>query len=237
MTFSWRYSKSVLLCCCLFLSAISHADENRQSLSAIVDAAVKASQKQAAQLGYKHVSVETRPLDNRLNLPTCSEPLKTSMANSNNVLGPISVGVQCTGIRPWTIYVRAQVSALQPVPVLTKSLNRNTVITRQDLELVNMPLNSTATGMITDAEQIIGMELVRPMAKGDYLRAKLLRAPKVIKRGQQVALTVNYNGLSIRGQGKAMADAIAGESIRVTNTSSGIQVEGIALPDGTVVVR
>jgi flagella basal body P-ring formation protein FlgA len=43
-------------------------------------------------------------------------------------------------------------------------------------------------------------------------------------------------GLTVRSQGKALEDAIAGERVSVVNSISGVKVEGIAGTDGTVTV-
>ena len=71
---------------------------------------------------------------------------------------------------------------------------------------------------------------------GSSIRIDQLRAPKVIKRGQQVTLLTGLNGLEVRIQGKALRDAAAGERVTVTNLSSGKQIEGTAHSDGTVSV-
>lgn len=90
--------------------------------------------------------------------------------------------------------------------------------------------------MVFDPQQIIGMELTRPLNAGSTIRISHLRPPKVIKRGQQVTLVTGLDGLEVRIQGKALRDAAAGERVAVTNLSSGKQIEGTAHSDGTVSV-
>jgi flagella basal body P-ring formation protein FlgA len=102
--------------------------------------------------------------------------------------------------------------------------------------MTDQPVQASMQGVITDPDQIIGMELTRALNAGSPIKPNQLRAPKIITRGQQVILVSGTNGLEVRMQGKALKDAVAGERIKVTNLSSGQQIEGIANTDGTVSV-
>ncbi len=205
-----------------------------QSLDSISAAAISASEERARQQGYENVDVEVRPLDDRLQLPQCGQPLSSFIPPASRMLGAVSVGVECEGPQPWTIYVRTQVQAQRAVPVLARAVARNTVITAADIMLVNQPLESVGEGLVFDPEHIIGMELTRSLDEGSTLRVRHLRAPKIIKRGQQVTLVSGTGGLEVRMQGKALADAAHGERVGVAATGSGKTVEGIAHSDGSV---
>ena len=238
MTFFWHFYKIFAALLISLSAATSWAtDSPLQPLQSIIDAAVNSSQQRASALGYNNVTIETRPLDSRLRLPLCSKPLNTAEPTSGQVLGSISVGVRCQGENPWSIYVRTKVSAMQAVPVLARPLARGDIIAESDLKTVNQLLGAVGKGIILDTRQIVGMQLSRPLDVGSSLRTNQLKKPKVIKRGQQVTLVANMNGLKVKSQGKAMRDAVAGERVIATNLSSGKQVEGTALSDGTVIVR
>lgn len=237
MTIFWRCGCRALLAIAGFslIAPWASADANHP-LDSISAAALAASEERARQHGYDNVSVEVRPLDQRLRLPHCQEPLSSFIPQANQVLGSVSVGIACTGDKPWTIYVRTQVSAQQAVPVLARPLARNTLITEADIKMIKQPVKSASNGVIYDPQQIIGMELTRQLDAGSVVRVTHLRAPKVIKRGQHVTLITGLEGLEVRIQGKALRDAASGERITVTNLSSGKQIEGIAHSDGTVTV-
>jgi len=235
MTNYWRRLLPVSLAGSIFVAAapITFAD-SVQALASITEAAATQSRERARRQGYDNVLTEVRPLDKRLRLPQCSEPLSTLPSQSSKVLGPLNIGVRCNGEKPWTIYVRANVSAQQSVPVLVRPLPRHAIITRDDLKLLDQPIHSATNGVIFDPNQIIGMELLRPLDIGSSVKVNQLRPPKVIKRGQQVTLVASFNGLDVRIKGKALGDAAVGERVTVTNLSSGNRVEGIARKDGTV---
>jgi flagella basal body P-ring formation protein FlgA len=238
MTIFWRrclYTSLLTGLCC---SAPGIAAEQAiQALPSIMAAAVTASKDRAKDHGFENVAVEVRPLDQRLRLAQCSQPLATFTPQTSQVLGAISVGIRCTAPKPWTIYVRTVVSAQKAIPVLARSLARNTVISEADIKLVSQPLQAQANGVIYNPEHIIGMELTRSLDAGSTVRVNQLRAPKVIKRGQQVTLVAGMNGLEVRIQGKAMKDAAEGEWVTVTALDTGKKIEGIAHSDGTVSVQ
>ena len=208
-----------------------------QPLDSIVAAAASASERRAKNEGYENVSVEVRPLDARLRLRQCQQALSTFAPQASQVLGSVSMGIRCSDAKPWTIYVRTQVTAQRSVPVLTKSLPRYAVVMPEDIKLVERPLHSAANGLVYDPAQIIGKEITRQLDAGSTIRINQLRAPKVIKRGQQVTLVTGVNGLEVRNQGTALKDAVAGARVSVKNLSSGKQIEGIARSDGTVTVQ
>lgn len=238
MTKFWRTIAAAPLA--VFAGSIALASastEPYQSLDSIVTTAANASEERAKNEGYENVSVEVRPLDARLRLRQCQEPLSTFAPQAGQILGSVSMGVRCSDAKPWTIYVRTQVTAAQNVPVLTKSLPRNAVITAADIKLVQRPLQSAGNGLVYDPSQIIGKELKRQLDAGSAIRISQLRAPKAIKRGQQVTLITGLSGLEVRNQGLALRDAVAGERVAVKNLSSGKQIEGIARSDGTVSVQ
>ena len=237
MSIFWRklYCRLLLLTACCTGGTVAAA-ESYQTVDSIVAAAAATSQERAAQQGYKNVVVEVRPLDKRLRLPLCGSSLETFEPQVSQVLGSASVGVRCTGPEPWTIYVRTNVSARQEIPVLARSLPRNTVVTEADLKMIEQPVPSVGNGTIIDPSRIIGMELTRALNAGSTVRLNQLRAPKIIKRGQQVTLTSSLKGLEVRIQGKALGDAAEGERVAATNLSSGRKVEGTAHSDGTVSV-
>ena len=225
----------VVLIAATHASAVN-ANPAIQPLSSITAAVASASKAKAEQAGYSNITVDVRPLDSRLRLPLCNEPLSTFSPAGSDSLGATSVGVRCSGEKSWTIYARTNVSAQKAIPLLARPLPRNTLITKSDIVMTDQPVQASMQGVITDPDQIIGMELTRALNAGSPIKPNQLRAPKIITRGQQVILISGTNGLQVRMQGKALKDAVAGERVKVTNLSSGQQIEGIANTDGTVSV-
>ena len=234
MTIIWRYILPTgLLTVGLLTNSYATAGET-QALESITTIATSASADRATQHGYTNVTAEATALDPNLQLPQCEKALETTPAQNSKVLGSINIRVRCPGEKPWTIYVRTQVSAVTLMPVLSRPIARNTLISKDDIKMIDLPLNSAQKGIIYDPNQIIGMELTRSLDAGSSLKLNQLRPPKVVFKGQQVLLVSRINGLTITMQGKAKKDAVAGERVEVTNSRSGTDLEGIAQADGSV---
>ncbi len=204
------------------------------SLSEIAGTAAMAMQAQAYNAGYREVEVKLRPLDARLNLAKCSNPLEALPANSMRPLGAVSVGVRCSGDSPWTLYVRGQVSATEQAPVLVTAVGRGEIIGSDDVNYEVRQISNDYAGIISDINDIIGKEARRSLRAGDAIRFNDLRAPQLVERGQTVTIVSGIAGLQVSMQGKALAGGAKGDRLIVSNLSSGKRVEGVIMANGAV---
>ncbi|MDP5070044.1 MAG: flagella basal body P-ring formation protein FlgA, partial [Congregibacter sp.] len=124
----------------------------------------------AAEQGLERVEVRVRPLDQRLRPTLCDSELEIVRPHSGRVLGPVSYGVRCSGSVPWTLYLRAEVTASVELPVLTEALPRGTILSPDDFEMVTRRITTRAADIIVDPDMAAGMELKRPLAAGSTLR-------------------------------------------------------------------
>src|SRR5690606_29825878 len=110
-------------------------------------------------------------------------------AQPQRTLGQTTVGVRCkSGDKPWTLYVGVFAAAYREIPVMATALPRGAIIGLSDLRFIRQPINQASQQIILDADQIVGKELKRPVAEGATLSQPMLKAPKIVKRGQQVTL-------------------------------------------------
>ncbi|MEE4202185.1 MAG: flagellar basal body P-ring formation chaperone FlgA [Halieaceae bacterium] len=207
------------------------------SVSDIATTALLEMERRAQEHNYQDIEVQIRPLDARLNLAACGQPLRVLPENTRRALGPVSVGVRCDGPQPWTLYVRGQVSASATVPVLAASVGRGELIGKQDVELEVRRITRDIGPIVTEIEDIIGKEARRDLVPGRTLKYADLRAPELIARGDLVTLVSGGGGVKVSMQGKAMAGGAAGDRILVTNLSSGKRIEGVIAADGSVILE
>lgn len=208
--------------------------ENLHSLQDILAQASLAAAATAREQGYTDPQVSARPLDSRLHLQACAAPLQTFASPGARAIGPVSIGVRCDEPQAWTLYVRLDVSTNVTLPVLTATLPRGTIIAAGDLEMVTRTLSADPAATILDPAQVIGMELTQAAPRGSALRHSQLRPPRLIERGQTVTLVAGADGVQVTMQGRAMANAAAGDRLLVTNLASGRRIEGVVSPDGSV---
>lgn len=220
----------------LLASAMPQLSHAGQSVSAIAATAALFAEDRAVRQGLDAVNVNVRPLDSRISLSECSSPLKTS-SPGERVLGPVTVAVKCMSPAPWTVHVRATVTATVEMPVLARTVNRGDVIGRYDIEWRSQEIATHLVGYLNDERSIIGKEARKHLRPGSPLRASDLISPQIIDRGQTVDLVARSSGLVVNMQGTALANGAEGDRLLVKNLSSGKKVEGLVMAGGTVLIQ
>jgi len=130
--------------------------------------------------------------------------------------------------------VTGRVMISRDVPVLARRLASGTVIGESDLVWQSIPQERLTGEVLTDASQIIGLELRHGQAEDALLRARDLIPPRLVKRGSLVTMMVATPSLRITTQGRALQDGALGDIVRITNVQSHRIVEGTVQANGTV---
>lgn len=212
------------------VSAATATQPHEDILNMVEFAALQA----ASDQGLERVEVRVRPLDQRLRPSLCDRELEIVRPHNGSVLGPVSYGVRCSGSVPWTLYLRAEVSASLDLPVLKKALPRGSILGADDLEIATRRVTAQVADVILEPAAAEGMELKRPLPAGSTLRHGHVDLPELVSRGQMVTLIAGGGGVEVRMQGKAMGSGAQGDRLLVTNLTSGRRVEGLILPDGSI---
>ncbi|HCG95712.1 MAG TPA: flagella basal body P-ring formation protein FlgA [Halieaceae bacterium] len=212
----------------------SAAEQSHSELGGI---AARALEEQARSKGLQTVHVEVFPLDQRVSLPECNEPVRILKDRNQSVLGRVTIGMRCETPEPWTIYLRGRVTSLVSIPVLNAPINRSELIVESDIVFQEMEIDADLQGVFIDPKQIVGKIAVRNLIAGKPLRQSDLKAPQLISRGQSVNITSRAGGLIVTMKGKALGNARAGDRLWVQNQSSNKRVEGEVTAEGEVLIR
>ncbi len=181
--------------------------------------------------------VEPTALDSRLRLSRCSEPLEAYLPNGSIGPGNVTVGVRCTGARPWSLYVPVAVKVMAPVAVLARAKSRGEILERSDFIMEKRDTASLRAGHFDDPQALVGMRMRLSLTAGGVVSHRHLERPNLVKRGERVMLISGARGFSVQMHGRALEDAAAGERVRVENASSSRVVEGRVTPDGKVRIQ
>jgi flagellar basal body P-ring formation protein FlgA len=134
------------------------------------------------------------------------------------------------------ISVAGYVKATVEVPVVRRSVQRGEVIADADIDYVTMPAAGLTKGLVLDPSQLAGKAAKRTLHADRAVRAVDLMAPILVARNSNVAMIYVVGTLQITARGRALADAGAGDTILVLNTSSKKTVEAVVLDANTVAV-
>jgi flagella basal body P-ring formation protein FlgA len=127
-----------------------------------------------------------------------------------------------------------RITTVATIPVLVRPLRNGEVITASDIDWLEVEVNSSGKDAILSADDLIGRTPRQTITAGQPVRPHQVLAPVVVARGSLVTMVYDYNGLQIRSQGKALADAAQGEIVRVANVGSSRTVEAVVVAQGVV---
>lgn len=172
------------------------------------------------------VDITLTGIDARTSVPPCAA-LEPSLPPGSRPWGNTAVVVRCTVPQPWTLYVRAQVKVVSDYVVSSRPLMQGRPITASDLAVHRGDLTQLPAGVITDVSQAVGRTLTASLPFGSPLRQDMLRAQPAVMLNQSVKLVSTGRGFSISADGRALGNAVEGQSVQVRN-ASGQVVSGIA---------
>lgn len=135
------------------------------------------------------------------------------------------------------LFVSGTASMMVEVSVPKLDMAEGTAITADDLEARLVASSTLGSRDIAKAKDIIGQVVKRRLRAGNPVFANDIEAPKLIRRNQIVTIVLDIPGLMIKTEGKALADGVAGETIKVMNTQSKMIINATAVSPGVVRVN
>ena len=177
--------------------------------------------------------LQVGPVQPRLQLPRC-EDVKAGIAPGLRDRSRVLVELRCEGRTTWHLFVPVKIVGTSPVAVAAHAIVAGTVLTAQDLAVEERDLIGLPPGYLDDPAIAVGLTASRGISGGAVLTNQQLLAAKAVQRGQTVTLVANGGGMSVRMAGRALADGLINQRVKVQNLSSGKIVEGIARSEQTV---
>ena len=167
-------------------------------------------------------------LDTALRLPRCQEALSARVNGSN------SVEVSCPQAAGWRLFVPVRIRRSQTVLVLSRGIGAGQPITADAFVTETRDASRIVGAAIADPAQAVGQVARRTLSAGAVLSSGDLVAPRLIRRGDNVALVSRRGGLEVRMAGKALGDAGENERVMVENLSSRRVIQGTVGPGGDI---
>jgi flagella basal body P-ring formation protein FlgA len=158
------------------------------------------------------------------------------MPTGARLWGRTTVGVRCTGERPWTLYVQVRISINATYYLAARAIAPGEVLTSADLIARDGDLTTMPQAIVTDPTQAVGAVALSRVPAGLPLRTDMLRGASSVAIGQNVHVVADGSGFSISAEGSAMNNAAPGQQVRV-KTSAGQIITGIVKDSQTVEIR
>lgn len=165
-------------------------------------------------------------LDPALRMPRCAQDLQARRS------GAATVEVACP--EGWRLFVPLRVRRHQTVLVLSRSVAAGEAITADTFTAQQRDAARIAGAAIADPAEAIGRSARRTLVAGTVLTAGDLVTPRLVRRGDTIALVSHEGGIEVRMAGRALADAGVRERVSVENLSSRRVVQGTVNEAGDV---
>lgn len=229
-----RQCFAALLTVCIALAANACLAGTFYSLDELRQLTANYLTKQYAKQDESQITVTIGALNSRLHLSRCAKPLELSSRDPAGTGGNLSVLIQCNDQKPWSIYAPARVSIYRKIPVATQDLKRGHKLSNTDFGWETRDISQLRQEVIADPASLVGLELRRNLGRGQAFLSSSAIAPKVIKRGDQIALRSSIAGIEVITSGTAMSDGRVGQKMRIKNNQSGRIVSGTVVAAGKV---
>lgn len=130
-----------------------------------------------------------------------------------------------------------RIERLIPVPVLTNSLRRGDVIGAMDIDYIDLPQNRIANGTVLEADDLVNMTPRRVLSSGKPVNVNELEHPKMVDRGDAVTLIFANGPMVLSVVGKSLQAGAIGDTVRVSNSSSNKNLQGVVTAHREVTIR
>ncbi|HEU0118799.1 MAG TPA: flagellar basal body P-ring formation chaperone FlgA [Alphaproteobacteria bacterium] len=138
---------------------------------------------------------------------------------------------------PAAFVVGGRITIKRSLPVLAHRLEGGTTIGEADIDFILVPEGRINGAVLTDARDVIGRELRRDTEGDEILHAQDVMQPRLVKRGTMVTMKIQTPLMQVTAQGRALQDGVVGDTVRLINTQSNRNVEGIVTGPDTVTIH
>lgn len=132
--------------------------------------------------------------------------------------------------------ISGQAVLMTEIPVLAAAMDAGEIISDHDLDWLRVPANRVNRNAMTDATDLIGMSVKRRILPGRPVRLGDVERPRMVQRGQLIAMVVQKGAMTLTATGRAMEDGGRDDFIRVQNTATHRLVEGRVIGPNQVLV-
>lgn len=201
---------------------------------------LQAQQWAAPALGRNAAQVQFAPLDERIQVRNCEQPLVFDWPfNNRDTLRTRCPGGAGAG---WQLFLRitdaptaagvavdaSSVSAARKVVVARRTLPRGTLIQPDMVELAEVALAPGQMAPMDSLAAVQSAELMRDIGAGSPILAQDLRRAVLVKQGQMAVLTVGQGrGFEIAVRVEVLQDGKMGDQVRLKNTETGKVLSGV----------
>jgi len=227
-----KWLNVILLTFCVAFSAQASALQSHLSIQEAIKDFVTQQ-----DVPLENIVVTLTSAKKQLNLSQCTTPLHIAMAPGAKQIGRTTVSVSCLSARPWKVNIAVHIDGKIDVLVARHPIAHRNMIEENDLEFASRLYSQLNRGYYVSMDRLQNMEARRNIRPGQAINANLIKAQKLVNRGQYITIIAQNGSLNLRVKGKALMDGLQGQTIKVKNLSSKKLIFAEVISAGTVKVH
>jgi len=187
-----------------------------------------------------NLRIEVFPLEEPVILPDSKVSLEALPPKNGRVLGDVSLEMVLLhqGQPLKRIKVSGKVRLERPVVCASRPLKAQETLAAGDLQVIRREVTGLNTSeFFTSLDQVVGRILARSVGPQEIITSRHLSNQPVIKRGQEVTVVFDQDGLEISTKGVAKEEGYLGKAIRLVNPKSKKEFQGQVVNAKTVKVN
>lgn len=217
---------------CLY-TGITAANENNLTKQHLLSDAEQFVLGQLDPNNIKTIEVVATPIDSRVHIPNCQSNLTFSSSPEALSQSNVMVKAECPD-NNWYIFMVVRATETQPVVVLSSAVSPGTLLTADNLHVVNMNKKSLRTSTFADIEDVIGARIKRRVTAGRPVNPNNLC---FVCKGDNVTISAGNTGMRVKTSGIALEDGKMGETIQVKNRRSNKKIYARVAATGQVKIE
>jgi flagellar basal body P-ring formation protein FlgA len=187
----------------------------------------------------KNLNIEVFPLKEAVILPEPQVTLEPISPRSDKLLGNVTLEMVILheGQPINRLKVSGQVRLKRLVVCAVRPLRPQDTIGPEDIQIVPREMTSLNTDFFHSPEQVLGRVLSRGVGPQEIITPRHLSHQPLIKRGDEVTVVYDEDGLEISTKGVAREQGYLGKTIRLFNPKSKKEIQGLVVNAKTVKVQ
>jgi flagella basal body P-ring formation protein FlgA len=195
----------------------------------LVTAAIRQA---AAAMAPANATIDLGPVMGARYMRACTTPLAVTISGTE----PYEQAAAHCHAPSWTLYVSVTIDAHMAVVVAARPISAGQTLETGDLALRDEPITLYAgRDVFYHPEDAVGGMAVMSLPLGTILTESTVQQPIVVQAGQSITVSAESGGVDISITGTAEQSGRIGETIIVTNPSSGKRFPAVVTRSGALV--
>tara|TARA_R110000868_G_scaffold265771_3_gene524700 strand:- start:15 stop:725 length:711 start_codon:yes stop_codon:yes gene_type:complete len=214
---------------CMY-TGITAANENNLTKQQLISQAEQFVLAQLDPNNIKTIDVVATPIDDRVHVPACHSALTFSSSPEALSQSNVMVKAQCSD-NNWYIFMVVNATETQPVVVISSAVSPGTLLTVDNIHVVNMNKKRLRSSTFADIEDVVGARIKRRVTAGRPVDPNNLC---YVCKGDNVTISAGNPSMRVKTSGVALEDGRMGETIQVKNRRSNKKIHARVAGTGQV---